>query len=193
MYRILILAGGRSSRMGSNKAFLKLNTQSFIEKQISELSQIAPVVVVSNEPQLYRSFPVLSINDEFPGFGPLAGIHAGLKAVAPATVFVVPCDMPLVSGELAKKMFDLLGDADGVVLKTNGHLEPLCAVYTQRCLPAIEECLRSGRLKVTNFYPKVKMRIVDVNDLSLDRPVDEVIINVNTPEEFAHFKERTGI
>lgn len=126
--------------MGRNKAWLSLQGKSIIEAQIEELSKVLdPVIVVSNEPELYAGMGVKVVGDDFPGSGPLAGIQAGLKAAPGEVIFVAPCDMPFIGAEIGTQMLKHLDDADGLVLEVGGKLEPLCALYTKRCLPVIEE------------------------------------------------------
>jgi len=185
----VILAGGRSTRMGSNKALLELNNKTVIAGQIEELRKFFdPVIVVANQPELYQGLGVRIVPDEFPGYGPLAGIHAGLKNAPGDVVFVVPCDMPFISADIGVQMLGQLGGADGLVLEKDGHFEPLFALYTKRCLPVIEEFLRAKRLKVIDFYPLVNIEALPVEKLALPRPVNELLLNINTPEEFQQAK-----
>ncbi len=182
----IILAGGRSSRMGKNKAFLVIDQISMIERQIQELTRrFAPIIIVSGQPELYDALGVEVYQDEFPGYGPLAGIQAGLKAAPTEEIFVIPCDMPFVDADLGTQMLRNLGEADGIALQTPGGIEPLCAIYTKRCLPAIETFLRTGGRKVVDFYPHVNMKYLPAQNLSLREPLQELLYNVNTPQDYA--------
>lgn len=182
----VILAGGRSSRMGYDKAFLELDSRPIIKRQIEELSKaFDPVLVVCNQPELYAGLGVQLVQDQYPGYGPLAGIHAGLKGAPGDAVFVVPCDLPFVTAELGAQMLERLGSADGLVLTSDGKLEPLCAVYRKSCLPVIEEYLVKKRLKVIDFYPMVNILLLPAEELVLGRPVEQVLFNINTPDDFA--------
>jgi molybdenum cofactor guanylyltransferase len=181
----VILAGGRSSRMGSNKALLKLDKKSIIQRQVEELAHYYDqVMVVSNEVELYKDLGVQVVKDEYPGSGPLAGIHAGLLASSKEGIFVLPCDMPFVPGNIGLKMLKLCGEADGLVLEKGGHLEPLCALYSKTCLGIIEEFLQTDRRKVIDFYPMKDIKIIPAELLGKDLALDRVFFNINTPDEY---------
>jgi len=185
----IILAGGRSLRMGRNKALLEIDSKSIIERQIEELQKgFDSVKIVCNQPEQYSELGVSLVQDEFPGCGPLAGIHAGLKSTGADAVFVVPCDMPFVTADLGLQLLERLGEADGVVLTYQGKIEPLCAVYRKSCLSAIEEFLTEGRLKVIDFYPLVNIKFLPATELIQGELAENVFFNINTPEEFERAK-----
>ncbi len=189
----VILAGGRSSRMGQNKALLELGEKTIIEGQILELSkEFAPLIVVSNQPELYSFLGARVIQDQYPGYGPLAGIHAGLQAAPGNGAFVIPCDMPFITAELGLELVSRLEGADGVVLSSCGKLEPLCAVYHKRCLPVIEEFLQAKHLKIIDFYPLVNIRVLPAEDLALSRSAAEQLFNINTPAELHEARSILG-
>ncbi len=180
----VILAGGRSSRMGQNKALLELGEKTIIEGQILELGKaFAPLIVVSNQPELYSGLGAQVVQDQYPGYGPLAGIHAGLKSAPGDGAFIIPCDMPFITAELGLELLAQFEGSDGVVLSNQGKLEPLCAVYHKRCLPVIEKFLQEKHLKIIDFYPFVNMRVLSVEELSLPRSAAEQLLNINTPAE----------
>ena len=189
----VILAGGRSSRMGQNKALLEIGERTIIQAQILELGKtFAPLVVVSNQPELYSGMGAQAVQDHYPGYGPLAGIHAGLMAVPGDGAFVIPCDMPFITAELGLELQARMESADAVVLSYRGKLEPLCAVYHKRCVPVIEEFLRAKHLKIIDFYPLLNVRILPVEELSLLRPAAEQLFNINTPAELEMARRIVG-
>lgn len=178
----VILAGGKSSRMGFNKAFATLNHKRIIEIQLEELSNyFSEVIIISNDPGLYSYLGVRVVADIIPGKGPLGGIHAGLVASSHEDCFIVPCDMPFISGKMGKNLIDLAQGFHGAVPKVNGQLEPLCAVYKKSCIPVIEGCLGKDLRKVTDFYNYVNLRFVEINNLFEETA--KLFCNVNTSAE----------
>src|SRR3954469_4803909 len=99
----IILSGGKSSRMGTNKALLKINEKTNIKRITDTLKVLFnDIILVTNDPEDYQFLGVKMVSDHYPGQGPLAGVHAGLLASPHETNFVVACDMPFVSVGLAE-------------------------------------------------------------------------------------------
>ncbi len=171
--------------MGTNKALLKFGPKSIIQTQIEELIRFySEIIVVSNQPELYKNLGVKVVTDEYFGYGPLAGIHAGLKAASYDGIFVLPCDMPFIPGDLGLRMLKRGSNADGVVLEKDGHLEPLCALYSKTCLGIIEQFLNDDRRKIIDFYPLKNIKIIPAETLGPDIESDKVFVNINTPGEY---------
>lgn len=178
----VILAGGKSSRMGFNKAFAELNHKRIIEIQLEELSNyFSEVIIVSNDPDLYSYTGVKIVSDIIPGRGPLSGIHSGLIECNHEDCFIIPCDMPFISGEIGYRLIELARGFDGAVPQLNGKLEPLSAIYKKSCIPAIEDCLIKDKRKIIEFYPFVDLRFVEVNQLF--EGTAKVFSNLNTPAD----------
>jgi len=178
----VILAGGKSSRMGFNKAFAKLNRKRFIEIQVEELSKyFLEVMIVSNDPGLYSYLGVKVVTDIIPGKGPLSGIHAELVESCHEECFIVPCDMPFILGGMGKRLIELTKGFDGVVPILNGKLEPLCAVYNKSCIHVIENCLKRDIHKVKEFYQFVNLRYVEADELV--ETTRKLFYNVNNQTE----------
>jgi len=193
---ILILAGGKSRRMGRDKTWLELGGAPLIAHVIRRLLPIASEVVVSTDSpgpveDLERSLsiPLIVVRDQHPNAGPLAGLHAGLSAIRSAWAFTVAADMPFVNANLVRRMIDLSTNHDAVVPRitppnfTQPELEPLHALYSVACLPSIEDSLRAGGGRLVSFLPRV--RVAYVGD-SLVRQIDPHYLsffNINTPED----------
>ena len=134
----VILAGGKSSRMKSNKALLPFSGELFIERIHRQLTALfSEVILVTNTPEFYRFLPCRMVPDEFPGLGSLAGIHAGLKHSKTEHIFVVACDMPYLNSELMRQMISKAQESDVVIPESDGGYEPLHAVYSKK-LPACD-------------------------------------------------------
>lgn len=197
-FTVLILAGGRSARMGRDKAWLTLDGVPLVERVAQRLLPLAGEIVFSaNDPAPFGALvarlpiPARVVADIFPGAGPLAGLHAGLAAASYDAVLAVATDMPFVNHAVVEAMVGLCEEPDAVVPRLNAdgfdepQPEPLHAVYRKTCLPAIEAALRANRRRVVSFLPDVQVCYVDEARL---REMDPELIsfrNVNTPEEWA--------
>ena len=183
---IVVLAGGQSQRMGSNKALLRIDDrETLIERVVNNLKPLSDdIVLVSNAPELYVDLPVRQTADQFPGAGPLAGLHAGLQTARHPWSLVVACDMPLVDHRLVRFMVLLTQGHDLVVPRWNEEFEPLHALAHRACLPAIEARLKAGQRRVISFYPEVRVRVVEPNEIGIFDPEGRSFFNANTPEDW---------
>lgn len=179
----VILSGGKSKRMGSNKAFVTLGNEKLIEivvKNISELFAIRPLLV-TNTPEDYAYLGLPMVADVIPDMGPLGGIHAALRYSPQGRIFVFGCDMPFVNAELIKYMGALAEEFDVVMPRCDsGRPEPLHAIYAQSCLSAIEACLGRGERRAVAFLPEVNVRYLEEAESRSIVPHDMVFMNINT-------------
>lgn len=186
----VILAGGSSTRMGSNKALLPYQGGTFIESIHRRMAALfREVIVVTNTPDLFRFMPCPKVADVIPGLGGLSGIHAALRHTGAEHVFVVACDMPSVSGDLVRCMVAMREGHDAVVPESGSGLEPLCAVYGRGALPAIEEALRSGCGKVVSILSKIRVKTLSRDEVSLVDPGFRSFRNINTPDDYYALRE----
>lgn len=183
----VILAGGKSSRMGRNKALTDVGGKPLLAIVAGKLSEWfgAPPLLVTNTPEIYAHFNLPMTGDIFPDIGPLGGIHAALRLSTKPHIFVVACDMPFLNRELLCYMAEEAGDYDLVVPCDGDRLEPLHAIYSVACLPAVEECLRRGEKKIIVFFPEVRARYLGQKEVEQFSPDGLVFMNVNTPAELA--------
>lgn len=189
----VVLAGGRSTRMGSDKALLPYQGGRFIEgiqRRMQELFE--EVIVVTAEHGRYDFLPCRRVTDIHPGMGALGGIHAALRHSAAERIFVVACDMPHLSPDLIRHLCSLAEDADVVVPEGEGGLEPLHAVYRKSVLPVVEETLRDGQCRVVSFYDRVRVRRVSREAVERIDPGFPAFRNINTPEEYYRFRDGGG-
>lgn len=181
----IILAGGASSRMGRDKSLMVIDQQTLIERTVNELRKVTQeIVIASNSAAKYRIPGIEEVPDIFPGRGPLAGIHAGLKKVTYEYTFVISCDMPMFKAEVAQYLLERSPGYDVVVPRIYEHLEPLYAVYSKTCLKHIEACLKAGITKVIEFYPMVKVLTVTQEDFEKFGNPEELFYNLNTPADY---------
>lgn len=181
----VILAGGASSRMGSNKALLPHKGGRFIESIYRELSEIFPeVILVTNTPEQYQFLPCKKVPDLFQGMGALAGIHAGLASSSNPAVFTVACDMPHLDPWLIRHIANRGAGCDLVLPRSKYGYEPLHALYRKGCLPVMEECLKKGERKITSILPQLRVRELDAVEVARFDPSFDSFSNINTPEEY---------
>jgi molybdopterin-guanine dinucleotide biosynthesis protein A len=183
----VVLAGGRSSRMGGrDKAFAAVDGEPIAVRTIRLFRRLFPqVIVATNRADRYRALDVETVSDAFPGCGPLAGIHAAMRAARHPHVFVAACDMPGLDADVIRFLLARIGDADAVVPRWDHDVEPLHAVYAVRLVDRIEDALRAGRYAIRELLPGVRVDYVAEDELRRIRGTERSMLNVNTPEELA--------
>ncbi len=187
----VILVGGKSRRMGSNKAFLKLKGKTFIEHQIDLLREIFNEITISaNTPSEYKHLNIPIIKDIYPNKGPLGGIYTSLINSSSFYTFVLACDMPFVEIDLIKHLKSFIKGHDVVVPQINKGLEPLHAFYSKNCIAPIKKELDNNNLRIVSFFPQVKVKTVKLNNLPSSNKFKDSIKNLNTIEEYKDAKER---
>jgi molybdenum cofactor guanylyltransferase len=183
----IILSGGKSSRMGTNKALLKINEKTNIERISDRLKPLFDdIILVTNDLEQYEFLGLKIVSDQFPGMGPLAGVHAGLKASEYETNVIVACDMPFVSGELAQALVDKSSDYDAVIPVINGKQQPLFAVFQKRAAIEVEQCIKQERLRMKHLLDRLNVLYVTEKDLEINSSLDleRVFFNMNHPNEY---------
>lgn len=187
----IILAGGKSSRMGSNKALLEFNNKTNIERIKDEMSGFAEVILVTNEPETYKFLGLKTVSDEYPGLGPLAGIHAGLMASASELNILVACDMPFVTSDLAAALVEKAGSYDAAVPVIEGRQHPLFAVYRKSIISRIEECLNKKNLRIKHLLESLNVLYLNDRDFKAynSESLDRIFYNMNHPEEYENAKK----
>jgi FdhD protein len=181
----VILAGGASSRMGSNKALLPHKGGRFIESICRELSEIFPeVILVTNTPEQYQFLPCRKVPDLFQGMGALAGIHAGLVQSSNPAVFTVACDMPHLDPSLIRHIANRGAGCDLVLPCSEEGYEPLHALYREGCLSVVEACLKRGERRIISILPHLRVREIAAAEVARFDPTFDSFSNINTPQEY---------
>ena len=166
----VILAGGRSSRMGRNKALLMLDGETLIARLARRFSAwFRQVVIVTNTPEEYGFLGIPMVSDRIPGLGPLAGLEAGLQASRYEHAFFCVVDMPFVDESLVRFMVEAAPGYDIVVPAPDGEYEPMHAVYGRGCLPSIARNLDARRLRLVSIFPEVRVREIGGAELAAIR------------------------
>ena len=170
-----ILVGGRSSRMGSDKARAEVEGRALALRVADLAATVCGTVSLIGDPAKYSDLGLPVIADRFPGEGPLAGIEAALNASATDENLILACDLPSINPAVFKELFEAGGNC-AVPRHDNGHVEPLCSVWRKSCHPIVLSALEAGIRKVTEVLPLVAVRYVRVTDPS-------AFANLNTPED----------
>lgn len=185
----IILAGGKSSRMGADKAFLcrpgSDSGATLIFACVKTLGCIADEIIISaNDAQKFAGLGVRVAGDIYTGAGPLGGIHSGLMNSGSDYNFVCACDMPFIDNKAVGLLVKRCAGRDAAVPLINGQPEPLHAVYSKKCAAAAEEQLEAGIFSVRSFIEKIDAAWVKEEEF-LDAGIDRSSFkNVNTPEEY---------
>lgn len=182
----IILAGGKSSRMGEDKALMRFGDRPLLQRVIDELRpHFEDLILVTNQPERHMHLEDIRIvTDVEPGQGPLGGIFAGLLASRGAHNLVVSCDMPFLNHLLLDYLWSLRTWGDVVVPLTHEALSPICAVYDRRVLPTIAASLHAGERRVMSLYPRLKVHYVREDELLPYDPDLHSLQNLNTPEDY---------
>jgi molybdopterin-guanine dinucleotide biosynthesis protein A len=180
----IILSGGRSRRMGENKAFLRVNGERLIDRTVRFFRAVfSDVVIVTSTPLDYLDQPVAVVTDILPEKGALGGIYTGLFFAAHEKAFVAACDMPFLNTAFMEYLISRADGYDIVVPETPAGLQPLNAIYARRCLPAIRRLLDRNRLKIIGFYPGHPLLKIPTAMIRSFDPEERMFMNINTPED----------
>jgi len=186
----VILAGGRSSRMGTNKALLLMNGQRLIDRVAGVMRGIfQDVAIVGCEPGTYAELNLPCVRDLLPGKASLGGIYTGLSVSRFSRSFFAACDMPFLSEALIRYLAQLEPSADVVIPRTREGLQPLHAVYSSGCIPFIQKLLSGSRLKIIDFFHQVDVREVGEEEMRRHGWRCTSFLNINTPEDLARALE----
>ena len=179
-----VLAGGRSSRMGTDKALLKFGGSTLLGRAISVLHSLSLDVTIIGDRTRFSALGTV-IEDIYPNAGPLAGIHAALRQSSAELNLILAVDIPFVSSELLSFLLDCAEKTDAVVTvpRTAGGFQPLCAVYRPAFAGVAEEALRAGKNKIDPLFARVPTRIIDESELTAGGFSEKLFSNLNTPED----------
>lgn len=188
MLTISIQAGGKSSRMGQDKALMPFLGRPLIERIIARVAPMADeIIITTNHPQSYRFLGLPLFSDIYPERGALGGLHTALACASHPLVAVLACDMPFVSPELInlQKQILLAENVDVVIPCGPEGLEPLHSLYRREtCLPACESALLADQWKLISWFPQVRVRTLQPDELRPCNSSGLVFWNLNTLEEF---------
>lgn len=181
----VVLAGGRSSRMGRPKAMLPFGEEPLVTLVIRGLATVfSDIVVVAAPGQDLPELPVTLVRDEVAHQGPVGGLCYGLRECRSAAAFVTSCDVPFLRLPLVSRLASLLPGHDVVVPQWDGRLQPLHAVYRRSVLPLLEQQLRRGELRPVFLYDKVRTLKLEEDQVRATDPDGSSFFNMNTPDDY---------
>ena len=190
----IILSGGKSVRMGENKAFIDIDgipIMNRIHTLFKTLFQ--EIIIVTNQEELFSGLDAKIYSDLIPNGGVLAGLYTGLFFSAYAYSFCVACDMPFLNRSVIQYLISKIDDSDVIVPRTQDGLQPLHAIYSKNCLGAIRTTIGEGRYRIIDFYPMVKIKTIEEHEFRSLDPRMESFVNVNTPEELRLIRRRNSL
>jgi len=193
----IILSGGKSTRMGKNKSFLKIGDMTVIEHITLLMKSIfSKVILITNEPELYKFLSIELFSDIYRNVGPIAGIHSGLLNSKTKKNFIISCDIPLMNSEMISSIIDYPSEALLTVPKADGFIQQLCGIYSKDIIPYIENIISNDlteenrdssqikrKCKIHNLITSVPSTIIE--DIKvLDGFQDNIFFNMNKPEDY---------
>jgi len=181
-----VLAGGKSSRMGQDKAFLELGGQTLLDRALNLGRSVASEVVIVGEVTKFMSVG-RAFEDVYPGHGPLGGIHAALRSSSTALNLVLAVDLPFVERDFLAYLVAEASRSGAMVTvpQTRDGRQVLCAVYHRDFAEVAEKALRAGRNKIDSLFSQMETRTISQEELARMGFAENMFRNLNTPEEFA--------
>lgn len=175
----IILAGGRSTRMGTEKGLVLLDGKPFVAHIINALEGLVDEVIIVSENTAYDAFGHKRVADIIKESGPIAGIHSGLTNSGTQDNLVLSCDVPLVSKSLLQKLMDTNKKEDDVVqFRADGRTIPLIGLYKKRCLTSCIELLENGERRLQKLVSSLNAKTIEVPEV-----LNEQVKNINTPDD----------
>lgn len=181
-----VLAGGKSTRMGQNKAFLQIESKRFIDRICEELSGFSEVLISAAAKGTYEEMGFPVVYDEHADIGPMEGICQILAHATEDYVFVCGADMPFIKKELVEYMAEFISsDYDCYCLVDEDHIHPLCAIYSKSMLPVIRAQIETGNYRLLNVLRNVRTKYIRLETSCFEK---RIVRNINTREEYAGLK-----
>jgi molybdopterin-guanine dinucleotide biosynthesis protein A len=181
---VVIMAGGKSSRMGQDKSFVLFAGRPMIEVIQERVTGLGDeLILVTNKPEEYAFLGLPMVSDVYPDHGSLGGIYTAVYHASYPHTLVVACDMPWLNRPLLEYMLTLRQTADVIIPRWQQHPEPLHAIYNKACLAPIEANLQAKRLKITGFFDKVQVHYVERAVIEKFDANGRSFANINTPDE----------
>ncbi len=180
----IILAGGKSSRMGTDKGMLKFEGKSFISYSIEALTPLVDDIIIVSNNSKYDVFNLKRIEDTIKDAGPLAGLYTGLINSSTENNLVLSCDIPLINSTVLNKIINEIDDHfDSIQVKSNGKSMPLIAAYKKRCTSKCLKLLNQGERRLRVVVKQLKTKTIP-----LDKHLENCTLNVNTPSDLEQIK-----
>jgi molybdopterin-guanine dinucleotide biosynthesis protein A len=189
----VVLAGGRSSRFGRDKALLVLDGETLLSRAVRTLSALCGDVLVLGPPERAALAPAARvIPDKRPGDGPLPALATALRAMQGERMLAVATDMPLLNPDLLRYIINRSDGYDVAVPRVGGRTQQLHAVYARGCLPAIESQLQRGDLKIDRFFSAVRTLVIEEDEIARIDPRFDSFRNINTETDWQEVQRLAG-
>lgn len=188
-----ILAGGKSSRMNyRNKAFLEYENNYFIERIIKALEDYEEIIIISNNPEDYKTLGLKVFKDIYPNQGPLSGIHSALNHIKNEYCLVVACDMPFINKNVVNYLGNIKEDYEILIPEVEERLQPLCAIYKKSCKELMEKELINKSNKLIKTCMKFNVKIIKEFPFIEEIHKKEMknFYNINTVDEYKSLIEK---
>jgi molybdopterin-guanine dinucleotide biosynthesis protein A len=186
----IVLAGGKNSRMGKQKIFLRLGESTILESQIGLLREIfEEMIIVTNTPDAFQKVDSKVIRDIVSGRGPIGGLYSGLSVSSNIHNFLVACDMPFINLELIQYMINQIEEHDIVIPISSQGLEALFAIYSINCLENIMQQVELGNFKLVDILQSHRVRYISREEIHDFDPEEHSFFNINTPGDYEEAKK----
>ncbi len=181
----IILAGGKNDRMGLNKALLKIGGATIIERLLDTINPMfTEIIVVTNYPDDFKFLDIRSVRDVVSTRGSLVGVYSGLINSDTHQNFFFACDMAFVKAGLVKFMTGQSPGYDVTIPRGQDGLEPLHAIYSKECIGPIENQIKQGNMKIVDFFPLVRVKVIEKGTVVRLDPECMGFFNVNTRADY---------
>jgi molybdopterin-guanine dinucleotide biosynthesis protein A len=199
----IILAGGKSKRMGLNKSFLKVGEVTMIERTTELMKSLFErVMLITNTPDEYKFLGIEMFEDIYKNVGPLAGIHSGLAHSITDKNFIISCDMPFVDEGVIEFIINYKTNKSITITKADGFVQQLCGLYSKQDLQEIVELIKDDKLEINNsqkcgckvlqLVQKLDAEIIDIAN-EYDGYEEGMFLNMNKPEDFELVRGRMNL
>lgn len=179
----VVVAGGKSSRMGMDKGAILFGDKYLVQYSIDALKPLCSKLLISTQNEWYAQFGYPLINDIIKDCGPMGGIYSSLLAAETPYIVALACDLPFINTQILEKLIANIHDYDCIVPRIGNKYEPLCAVYSKSMIPSIEQCIHAG-------YYALRDLIEKSNHLFLDFSNDPAaFMNLNTMNDLDKGKQ----
>jgi len=181
----IILAGGKSSRMGTDKGHLELNNKSFIQYSIEALKPLVSEILIVSDNLDYDTFGLKRITDIVKDAGPVAGICSGLKASSSEFNIILSCDIPLITSKILQKLIDNIDNSSQIIqIESKGKSMPLIALYKKQVLNTFNTFLQKDERRL-----RVVIKSCISKNIVLEKELEFSTMNVNTQNELKIVKD----
>jgi len=176
----ILLAGGKSSRMGQDKAFMKFGEKFLFEFSLSVLKNFSEDILISSSDQRFDIQGIIRVEDEMPGLGPISGLYTCLPKIKNKSAIILACDLPLISAEVIET---LIRNSEGyeITIALN-HLdlpEPLIGIYSSSIIPSLENMIKMKNYKLQDLVKTAKTNLIKIPNVS-----DEIFQNINNQSDY---------